>query len=85
MTDITNDGATAPANNTYNICNISGFRAKPGELVRRWDGMMVLPEFTEQRHPQDFTQAIPAEKHDGSVSPESSDNFITTAISADDL
>ena len=84
MTDITNDNATTTFGNTYNICDVSGFRARPGELVRRWDGVWVLPEFWEPRHPQDFVRAK-AERLTGSIRPESPDLFISTAVLASDL
>ena len=76
---ITNTGATAAPENSYNICQRSGFRAKPGGLVREWTNLMVLPEFFEQRSQQDFIRAK-AELLEGSKRPESDDTFITTAI-----
>lgn len=49
--------STHPDN--YEICQLSGFKVKPEDLVRRWDGLWVKREFVEGRHPQDFTQARP--------------------------
>lgn len=74
MTDITNTTATED-NGKYNICQLSGFRAKPGGLVRRWDGLLVLPEFNESRHPQDFVRSF-VDEISGSTRPEHTDRFI---------
>jgi hypothetical protein len=68
-TPITNSNATTDTPNRYNICDRSGFRAKPGELVRTWDGLMVLPEFWEPRNDQDFVR-VRAESQSGSKRPE---------------
>ena len=84
-TAITNSNATQPTGNSYNVCQISGHRAKPGELVERWDGLLVLPRFSEPRSEQDFVR-VHAEKLDGSIRPEpAQDNFITTDIDPSDL
>ena len=83
-TTIENTNAVPYWDNANNTCQLSGFKAKPGELVERWDGLMVLPQFWEARHPQDFTKSVP-ETQTGSRRPEGADTFITTAISAEDL
>ena len=51
---IVNTDATQDAGNRANVCDVSGFRAKPGELRKRYDGLMVLPEFWEPRPFTDF-------------------------------
>ena len=84
MTDITNDGAVQTWGNTYNTCDISGFKAKPGQLRRRWDGLYVLPQYWEKRNEQDFVKPR-AELLDGSPRPEAQDKFITIAVLATDL
>ena len=83
-TAITNTGATQPTGNSYNTCQLSGYRAKPGELVERWDGLLVLPRFSEPRNEQDFVR-VHAEKLSGSIRPEAIDNFITTSVTAESL
>lgn len=84
MTEITNTNATEDTKNRYNVCQVSGFKAKPGELVQRWDGLWVLPKFNEERHPQDRVRTR-HESQQGSIRPEGADTFITTLVSADDL
>ena len=68
-TPIVNTNATADTGNRYNICDYSGFRAKPGELVPTWDGLMVLPEFWEPRNDADFVRTRP-ENQRGALNPE---------------
>ena len=84
---ITNDTATTD-DGKYNVCQLSGFRAKPGELVRRWDGLMVLPKFIEPRHSQDRVRGH-ADEISGSLRPEKTDQFTETlypnGVQASDL
>lgn len=68
-TPIENTNATTDTPNRYNICDRSGFKAKPGELVRTWDGLMVLPEFWEPRNMQDLVTSRP-ERQRGAKRPE---------------
>jgi hypothetical protein len=68
-TMIENTDATEDTKNRYNICDVSGFKAKPGELVERWDGMWVLPEFNEPRNQQDYARSR-AERQRGAKRPE---------------
>ena len=84
MTDVVNTNAAPYWGNANNVCQISGFKAKPGQLVTRWDGLLVLPKFSEPRNDQDFVRVKP-ERQRGSIRPEAADNFVSTAITADDL
>lgn len=65
-----------------------GFRAKPGELLKTWDGLYVLPKFWRPRHPQDLVRAK-AESLEGSPRPEPENVFIESlypnGVSASDL
>jgi len=81
---ILNPGATPYWDNANNVCQVSGFKAKPGSLIRRWDNLMVLPEFSEKRHEQDFVR-VRGEHLTGSIRPESPDKFISAAVLASDL
>ena len=36
------------------ICDVTGFRVKVSEVVRRWEGYYVIPAAWHQRQPQDF-------------------------------
>ena len=40
------------ASNT--ICDVTGFRVKTTEVMRRWEGFMVIKEAWHPRQPQDF-------------------------------
>lgn len=82
--EIVNNDATEDTKNRYNICQRTGFRVKPGTLVREWNGTLVRPDSWEQRHPQEFIRPL-AEDLKGARRPEPDDEFVTTAITADDL
>lgn len=43
----------------YEICQRSGFKVDPRELVQEWTGLWVLPEFRDFRHPQELRSAMP--------------------------
>ena len=75
-------GDDAPKNN-YNICQISGWKSRPHELLTRWDGIKVLPQYFENRHPQDYIR-VRADKNEGASRPEADDTFVGT-ITPDDL
>lgn len=74
----------------YNICDRTGFRAKPGQLVEDGYGNMVLPEFRDSRHPQEFIRSR-AETHTGPKRPEpvgdelDVDEEYPSGVTADDL
>ena len=88
MTDITNDNATTDGVNRYNVCQRSGFRAKPGELVRDGYGAMVLPEYAESRHPQDAVRSTgPDEPNRGAIRPDDTGRelFISTSVAPENL
>lgn len=70
-----NPDAVPDSENRYNICQRSGFKALPGELVRDGYGYWVLPRFAETRHPQDFIKSR-AEKLEGPQQPEQDDVFV---------
>ena len=85
-TSITNASATTD-DGKYEICDRSGFKAKPGELVREWDGHFVLPQFYEPRNMQDFVKSRP-ERQEGSIRPETElfvDDVYPNGVSASDL
>ena len=72
---ITNADATSDVPSNYVICDRSGFRVKPGELMKDGYGWMVRSRSWEPKHPQDFVRAR-AEKLEGSKRPEQTDRFI---------
>ena len=71
----TNSDATTNVPINFEICERSGFRVKPGTLIKEWNGVMVRPELWEARHPQDFVRSKP-DRLKGSVRPEQKDRFI---------
>lgn len=66
------------------ICDASGFKCFSDQLVRQWDGAMVLPRFLDKRNPQDFVTGVRDEPRP-SLRPEAPDAFITTPILPGDL
>lgn len=78
MTDLTNNTATVDTNRT-SVCQRSGMKVKPGELVREWTGLWVHIDNVDKRSAQDFVRHR-AEEMRGSPRPESADKFITTTI-----
>lgn len=82
--EITNTEAQADSQNRYNVCQRSGFRALPGELVKSGYGELVLPKYSEPRNMADFVYNK-AEQLEGSPRNEAPDVFITDEVLAEDL
>jgi hypothetical protein len=40
------------------ICDVTGFKKKTNEVVKRWDGFYVISEADNPRQPQDFPPTI---------------------------
>lgn len=36
------------------ICDVTGFKVKRSQVLRRWEGVYVIPEAFHPRQPQDF-------------------------------
>ena len=85
---IQNLNATADSLNRYNICARTGFRQKPGTLVKDGYGEMVRPESAEPRHMQERVKSQP-ESQRGALRPEpiGDETFITDddLVLAEDL
>ena len=81
---ITNTAAIQDTDNRFNVCQFSGFRALPDELVESGYGELVLPKFAEPRQMQERVR-VKAEQLEGSPRNEIPDTFITTEITIDDL
>lgn len=45
-------------NDSNTIDDISGFKKKSSEMLKRWDGIFTVPATWEVRHPQDFPPKI---------------------------
>ncbi len=70
--------------NARAICDRSGFEGKLSEMVKTWDGFLVLPAWWEPRNPQDFVTGV--REHTLPYSrPEPPDVFISTPVTATDL
>jgi hypothetical protein len=87
-TMIVNPNATTD-DSRYNICDRTGFRALPGQLVEDGYGHMVLPEHRDSRHPQEFVRSR-GETFTGPKRPEPAeildvDDLYPDGVSADDL
>jgi hypothetical protein len=82
--DPSNAEANEDTQNRFNVCQSSGFRALPGELVESGYGEKVLPKFSEPRQMQDFVKTTP-DRQEGSPRNEPEDVFITEEVTADDL
>ena len=76
--------ATTDVPTHYEICDRTGFRVRRGKLVGEWDGKRVRKDSYEPKHPQLTIRGIEQGKK-GSVSPEQDNEFISTAITPDDL
>ena len=81
---ITNDNAT-PAHTNQEICDRTGFRVYPGELVRNWDGVYTRIKSLDVKPPQLLIRSVP-DQQKGSPSPESADVFVgANEVTIDDL
>ena len=60
------------------ICEASGFKCYADQLVRQWDGAMVLPQFCDIRNPQDFVTGV-RERTPTFARPEAPDVFINSS------
>ncbi len=45
-------------NSSNTICDVTGFKKKNTEVLRRWEGFYVIPEAWNPRQPQDFSPYI---------------------------
>lgn len=36
------------------ICDVTGFKVKRSQVLKRWEGFLVIPEAFHPRQPQDF-------------------------------
>lgn len=74
-TEIVNTDSTTSVPVNYEICQVSGTRQLPSEIVKRWDGAWVREKSNDSRHPQEFLRSR-SDKLIGSFSPEPDDTFL---------
>jgi hypothetical protein len=67
------------------ICDRSGFKVKVEECKFEWNGWFIRDEDWEERQPLDFLHGIPDNQNPKVSRPESTDVFITTPVTAEDL
>jgi len=41
-------------NDSNTICDLTGFKVKRSQVLKRWEGFYVIPEAFHPRQPQDF-------------------------------
>jgi len=84
-TEIVNTDSTTLVPVNYEICQVSGIRVLPSEIVKRWDGAWVREQSNDQRHSQEFLRSR-SDKLIGSVSPEQDNVFLVDGeVKASDL
>ncbi len=66
------------------LCDASGFKCYADQLVRQWDGAMVLPQFCDARNPQDFVTGV-KERVPSWSRPEPVDDFTPDILTDDSL
>ncbi len=78
-----------PTPSNYVICDRTGFKLKPDQLKKEWDGTMVRPESFTPRHPLDLARPKVEQPTKGSERPEQQDPDIDTmypsGVTLDDL
>ncbi len=68
------------------ICDRSGQKALRSDCVKQWDGLIVIKEFAEQRHPLDMERAVPAEQAPRETRPDSDPVYLEYGqVTRDDL
>jgi len=81
---IVNTNTFEDSGNRFNVCQVSGFKVRPRELVKQWDGSKVRPESFDVRNEQDYVR-VHAEQLTGPIRPETDNVFISTSIAPEDL
>jgi len=41
-------------NDSNTVCDLTGFKVKRSQVLKRWEGFYVIPEAYHPRQPQDF-------------------------------
>lgn len=67
------------------VCDASGFKCYADELVKQWDGAMVLPRFLDKRNPQDFVTGVRDNQTPRFARPEAPDTFVSSPVLPGDL
>jgi len=75
-TEIVNVDSTTEVPVNYEICDRSGFRVYPDELVKDSYGFLTRKESKDERHPQDSLRSRGGDKEKGPQSPELDDQFL---------
>jgi len=84
-TPIVNTNAVTDIGNRYNICQRSGRKAYPGELVKDpYTGAWVMPEYIDP-YPHQLRVQATAELLRGAERPEQDDTFIDSITDPSDI
>jgi len=68
------------------VCDVSGQKALRSQCVKQWNGLIVIKEYAEDRHPLDFQKAPPAETAPSETRPDSDPVFLNYGdVTAADL
>jgi hypothetical protein len=88
-TDGFDNGVVVSYPDNYTVCDRSGFRVLPEEIVRNWDGLWTRQASFDHRHPMDFLRPRTESQRKGSENPEeqmSETTYLTTnEVGVDDL
>jgi len=86
-TFIVNDNATTDAPTHINMCDLSGFKQYPDQMVSTWDGYRVRKKSHDPKNPQLEIKATQDHVNKGSRRPEQADTFLsgTRVPAPDDL
>lgn len=67
-------------------CDRSGQKALRSDCVKQWDGLIVIKEFAEERHPLDLQRPPPVEQVPNETRPASEPVFLSPGdVTAADL
>lgn len=66
------------------ICDATGQKVKASQAKKRWDGMWVVPEHWEERHPMDFLR-VNKDKQKVPDTRNTDDAFESSPVQASDL
>lgn len=68
------------------VCDVSGQKALRSQCVKQWNGLIVIKEYAEERHPLDLQRPPPAETVPSETRPDSDPVFLSPGdVTREDL
>lgn len=67
------------------ICQRTGIKAKRSQCRQEWNGLIVLRESFEERHPQDFLRSIRDDQSVDDPRSEAGDSFIDDSLGFEEI